>query len=863
MRFLKSPFQGLVVLLAAVTLSQGVLAADDDIFLVLGEEDDAGEKLLAERDFNDLTPEVGPGVQALVRNPSSGFRPAGAGNDDDDDAQASPGLEKYLTLTLPPAPSTTKVIPMTDGGYVFATATATAGIKKRDPEGLFFQIDPDAIVVPDAPPHPADAPEPLLRPFDEEDDDAPTPQATIGLEQYIEEGSPVASPVAEGVHRREPYPKDEVPILPPGVEPIMRNNDLDDPLKRTSSTRRTTAAPKPTGRPVRRDEEIDEASNSGDEIPEAVADIVSPFAVNDTVFEPVLRRDEDASPTESLGPTGTPDPSPDVVNIGSPAEPIVREHGFSSAVINDRRSLRNGDCSDGWTPVASNPKLAFEESRGGAVFEVVVFCATLVMTFSSYVLAVRKAQQADAKKSGNPKLARWSTSNGIAIVHGVARMVQLTLIALSAFGSDPAVDFLLSNIAIPSETYAGMSLLLLVGYGICHFVITSSRAPLMARTFTGKSILQLASVAVSFLSSTAIIPVLTVLFQTVNCHYREGSVPIRDTSNGLCVVPCWTPEHWFESLLSLLGILLAIPLLLNTCSTWQKIDAKVDIKNSNTFNCMLTAYSIVVSLVSSVWIRSNSLVLAVFITLSSFGFAVYTFAYKPVNVRAASELTAYSFLVPAATGFIAILANFFYAERALWYMLIFIGWASVVIAAFAFSQDDLRDRIHQVAANFRNNKLTSTPNDASPASKSSESEKLNRKPISGKPNANEIIENYFEEKAVEWTQSGTLDESSAMCIADAIERSDGLLKIIFERIVSADKEDTGDSRALQALKFSIASGLLSTGKRSSEKQVATSEKGLSPISDAMVENDQASERKPLLLGREESHTQVIGAEDMI
>ncbi|KAI8847385.1 hypothetical protein BC829DRAFT_490705 [Chytridium lagenaria] len=91
---------------------------------------------LEARNLNDVTPEPGPGVVPLVRNVGSGFRPKGEGGGEDG-PEESPGLEKYLTWTLPPGPSTTAIIVATD----LEEPTPTPTVNRREYQetgGIYF-----------------------------------------------------------------------------------------------------------------------------------------------------------------------------------------------------------------------------------------------------------------------------------------------------------------------------------------------------------------------------------------------------------------------------------------------------------------------------------------------------------------------------------------------------------------------------------------------------------------------------------------------------------------------------------------------------------------------------------------------------
>ncbi|KAJ3215641.1 hypothetical protein HDU67_000175 [Dinochytrium kinnereticum] len=937
------------------------------------------------RNDNSLKPEAGPAAAALVRNGGNGFRPAG---EKEDGADESPGLEQYLTWTLPPGPSTTAIIPATDDGIVTETKT----LDKRAYEataGIYFQE------MPDFPPHAPPAPTPMIRGFEHQGDDD-TVQLTAELKHYLTKApSPTVSPYIESVDidRRDP-PEDTIrdPVLLPPVVPLVRMVDnpniapaaaarVGSTSSATSATSQATASPEVNAAPAiirmpgdspiadspvppspsvpspavippvdmsrgnqrRGIEDIGIGLTEESTVPLIrlpAGDIAPPFAIssNETLEgkstasslakHPVARREDGSTPTDddsasnidNLPPMPT-EPvdfdeiekreSPDVVNVGSPPSPLLRDNGASPAMIVSRRSHSNDDddddvddCVSSWQSTSVRKNLAFKASQAGSTFEILALSATMVTILSAFVLSVRQSLKADAKRSGNPKLARWSASNGIVILHMFTRSIQFSIVAMMSLGPDPLIDYLVSTFTSPSEKYFITAVAMVVFYALSHAILSSSMAPRIVTSSAGKIILRICSLAVSFIGSSAILPIFTVLFQTISCHYRDGGIPKRDPSSGICTVTCWTSEHWTLALASFAVVLLGIPLLISTANTWQTLDAQVDIKHRRWFNTTVVTATVVLS-IANVWLRENPLVLSFSVAFVSFVLTSLTFFYSPTNVISASHLVGFTFLASGISGTVGLLANTFYAERALWIILLIVGWSSAAFAAVSFSSqlegglfdmsskkhtsgrtftfevekmgNNLRERIHLAATKF---KITGEQTPIGSAtvekeiSKSAESHAPSTRRaaffnyVSGSAPAvfsrnrlEEMATLFFEEKIIEWTGTGIIDEPTAFCIADAIERSDAYLQLIFDRIIVCGISDTNDTRLLQAIKFAIASGLLLTKDVAIAQKIITDDMG-----EAVTEQQNSKktgERKPLLLGREESHTQVIGGEDMI
>ncbi|KAI8847386.1 hypothetical protein BC829DRAFT_245385 [Chytridium lagenaria] len=532
----------------------------------------------------------------------------------------------------------------------------------------------------------------------------------------------------------------------------------------------------------------------------------------------------------------------------------------------------------------------------------------VITTFSAFVLSIRQSLKFDAKKSGNPKLARWSVSNGIVVLHMITRSLQFSVVALMAMGPDPFIEFLVSSFTSPSENYFGISVALVIFYAVTHTLLISNLAPKIVTTWVGKNILKISALVVSFVGSAAIIPTLTVLFQTITCHYGGNGDSIRHPSEEFCSSPCWTSEHWTTSLLAFGFVLFGISMFISTANTWQSVDAQVDIKSRHWFNTVVTAATVTTS-IANVWLRSSPFALSLFMSLLSFFLATLTFAYKPINVVPASQLAGYTFLVPGITGIIGVLANTFDAEKALWVILLVIGWASVAIAAFSFSlfgagifvapsmrsanqraftfemetgpSNGLHDRI-MAAISSQKKKGTKSPigspiGSATVGDKDKDSKEKSLTPMEAlpsKPRAaffdyvsgsslfsrnrlEAMTADFFERKLIVWAETGVISEATAFCIADAMERNDPYLQLIYDRIIVCGIADTNDSRLLQAVKFAAESKLLLSAEITAAPFTQPAAKA------STISSSGKDERKPLLLGREESHSQVLGGEDMI
>ncbi|KAJ3103828.1 hypothetical protein HDU97_009833 [Phlyctochytrium planicorne] len=932
-----------------------LLANNSHANKLLNRDADRIEKLhtpgLEIRDSNQIKPEAGPPVTALIRNGGNGYKPAGKKNGEDGGQEESPGLEKYLTWTPPPGPTfTTAIIPATDDDK------ATKTIKKRDVEAtegleiLNVGFTEFAEAVP--------APRPMIRGF-EEDPSEDVPPHTEALKHYATvtvASSAHASPYAAAPESGEAEfdeEEEEVtveerdqPTVLDGVDPLIRlpfvvadpvnvsptktsTQDSSSPMghaapaivrgSSTSQSQITTTTAAGVAPAVIPAVEISRGKRDFEEqathirIPSP--DILPTFSIsqNETEDSENLekRAPPESAPTEKVDMDAlTKLVSADSVRMVPPPAPLLRENGVNTAMIVSRRSedeeFEDGENCEGMQPLSKNFEIAYQSSPAGATFEVLVLTATIVTLFSSTVLSFRQSLKADAKRSSNPKLARWSFSNGLVIFHIFTRAIQFSVIALMCLGDGPIIKYLVNAIIAPSENHLLCAVLALASYGASHAILSSPFAPRMVSFFAGRLLLRICATILSIIGSTGIVPILNIFFQSIICHYRDGAVPVRDASTGLCTVPCWTPEHWATSLFAFVCILIGIPLFVSTSSSWQTIDAQVDIKHKRWFNTSIVTATIVLA-ISNVWSRESPFVLSFMVTVTSSVLAVLTFTYQPINVRAAAQFNGYAFLISAVTGAVGMLANIFYAERTLWFCLLVGGWSIILASALCFSSeirkgffmsssrkptyekaftfepdsgnsfDELRSRIHTAARKAKSKGTKSPVGPANVESSPSNSTKSgqgkekvaplakrkvalfqyfsNSATIFSKSRLELMTIDFFEERIVAWTESGTIDEETALCVTDAIERSDAYLQLIYDRIIVCGVADKDDSRLLQAVKFAVSSGILLKNDKRPKSSTSIST------------NNQASssshESKPLLLGREESHTQVIGGEDMI
>ncbi|KAJ3326409.1 hypothetical protein HDU76_012955 [Blyttiomyces sp. JEL0837] len=500
--------------------------------------------------------------------------------------------------------------------------------------------------------------------------------------------------------------------------------------------------------------------------------------------------------------------------------PLLRQPQSSSSVITSRKRKRDQQeseevdanskfisrktgrpCNLSAETILTNSEVALEANRPGALFEMANLGVVFIGLFIAFTSCLKISSSADAFKKqkqqakggdvSSDRCARWSFSNGVVISQVVMRTLQLSAIAFAGVYRDAGfISTIFSYLAFGAESNS-------------LIVLQSSIAPLMASSHLGKALLYPVLLFVAYFSTNGVIPTTFQLVKTLSCRYDIRSSPSAFLPNeeSFCNVACWDDAHWNVAVKASVCLAIAAPLFVWSGHVWQQLDATLDIKYERWFITFVAVVNVLLSIFAS-YFAPDPATLSLIITLTSAIFALISFTTRISKVRWASDMVGLGYLFSGAAGILGLMSSSFWAEDALWWILLGIAWSALgavgVVASgyydapffitdyssrkcgrlFTFEPEveqgpSLKSRII-AAATSKDPIEPLTPPTCCPLTTICESI-FCCAPIKTKTRVD------LELRLIHWARQGTLNLATALELAASLEASDPILQIVYDR----------------------------------------------------------------------------------